>query len=295
MKWWCSATGEPWTWAWRPYPGVWIFVGLLVASYYLWVVRPAHPRPSDSPEPDSAIRGRGSHLGPNRRAALSFSLGVLAIWLSLDWPIGPLGAGYLASVHAGSYILLSLVAPALLLLGLPRELLLWAAVKSPVAPVLRFLARPLIALAVFNLILFATHVPDVVDTLMPTQLGAFAVDLGWLLGGFTLWWAVLAPSPEVARMSPPLQMAYLFAATLLPTIPSAFLTFASYPLYGVYELAPRVTEMSAQSDQQVAGLMMKIIGDLPLWFGFGMVFFRWAKASEGKNPTHPGAPYPSRG
>jgi hypothetical protein len=41
--------------------------------------------------------------------------------------------------------------------------------------------------------------------------------------------------------------------------------------------------------------MMKIIGDLPLWFGFGVVFFRWAKASEGHNPAHPASPYPTRG
>ena len=32
---------------------------------------------------------------------------------------------------------------------------------------------------------------------------------------------------------------------------------------------------------------MKIIGDLPLWFAFGVIFFRWARESGGSNPVHP--------
>jgi len=287
MRWWCSATGEPWTWVWKAYPGVWLFVMLLATGYYLACSRAAEPRSGDDPSGETPAR-------PSPRQVLCFVAGLTCIWLALDWPIGPLGAGYLASVHTASDILLCLVVPPLLLLGLPRELLVRAATASRFGAVLRFVARPLIAFGVFNAILFVTHVPDVVDALMPTQWGAFAVDLGWLVGGLALWWAVMAPAPEVVRMSPPLKMAYLFAATLLPTVPAAFLTFASYPLFGVYELAPRVSEMSALSDQQVAGLMMKIIGDLPLWFAFGVVFFRWAKASEGSNPMHPSAPYPTR-
>jgi cytochrome c oxidase assembly factor CtaG len=63
-------------------------------------------------------------------------------------------------------------------------------------------------------------------------------------------------------------------------------------VYSVYELAPRVTALSAHSDQQLAGLIMKVIGDLPLWLAFGVVFFRWAKEAGGSNPVHPSAAYP---
>ena len=58
-------------------------------------------------------------------------------------------------------------------------------------------------------------------------------------------------------------------------------------LYAVYELAPRAFDLPAHSDQQIAGLTMKIIGDLPLWFAFGVIFFRWARESGGSNPVHP--------
>ena len=29
MTWWCAASSEPWSWAWRAYPGVWLFIALL--------------------------------------------------------------------------------------------------------------------------------------------------------------------------------------------------------------------------------------------------------------------------
>jgi putative membrane protein len=270
MRWWCSATGQPWTWAWRPYPGVWLFVGLLTV-WYLRIHR------SEAPS------------GETRRRGVWYLTGLLCIWLALDWPVGALGAGYLASVHTATYILLSLVAPPCLILGIPDPALRRALERPYLAKALVLGARPWLALTVFNAMLLTTHVPAVVDGAMGSQLGAMLIDLGWLVGGLFLWWPVMGPTPAVVRLSRPLKLGYLFLSTLVPIIPSAFLTFADYPLYATYELAPRVWPiLTAQQDQQVAGLLMKIVGDLPIWFGFGVIFFRWAKQDEGRAPpAHP--------
>jgi putative membrane protein len=280
MTWWCSATGEAWTWAWRAYPGVWLFVALLLIWYWWSVLRPGHRRPLEPPNRRA--------VEPSGRQTAWFLTGLLCIWLALDWPIGALGAGYLASVHTVSYILLAIVAPPCLILGIPRATVLQALDRPTPGTLLRLAARPF-GLLLFNAILFLTHFPSIVDGLLGSQVGALAVDIGWLAGGLALWWPVMGPAPELVRLSRPLKMAYLFVATLPPIIPSAFLTFAEYPLYSTYELAPRVfTIMTAQQDQQVAGLVMKLIGDLPLWFAFGVVFFRWARE---ENPT-PGPVHP---
>lgn len=274
MQWWCSATGQTWTWAWKAYPGVWLFVSLIACWYWWAVMRSAE--------------------GVNRRTTAWFVAGLLCLWVALDWPVGALGAGYLVTVHTGTYILLSLVAPPCLLLGIP-ESAVRRGLRLPLSgAVIRGLARPLVALLIFDSILLVTHVPAVVDGAMSSQAGALAIDLGWWLGGIALWWPVLAPAPGVSRMGRPMKMAYLFASTLVPIIPSAFLTFAEYPLYATYELAPRIFQrMTAQQDQQVAGLIMKLVGDLPVWFAFGVLFFRWAKASEvTPPPDHPGSPSP---
>lgn len=273
MTWWCSATGELWTWSWRAYPGVWVLVGVLFFWYWRALQRPG-----------------GLRVSP------WFLAGLLCIWAALDWPIGALGAGYLVSVHTVSYILLALVAPPCLILGVPAALQTAAWDHPRWGRLLRLTNRPWFALTAFNIALFATHVPQVVDTLMASQLGAFVIDLTWLGGGLALWWPVMANEPGGTPMRRPLKLAYLFASTLPPIIPSAFLTFAEYPLYATYELAPRVFPvLTAQQDQQVAGLLMKLVGDLPVWFAFGVIFFRWARDSNvTAPPMHPDS-LPGRG
>jgi putative membrane protein len=271
MQWWCSATGQPWTWAWQAYPGVWLFVGLLAAWYWRMTARPG----------SRAVR-------PSER--LWFLTGLGAVWIALDWPLGALGAGYLASVHAVSYILLSVVAPPCFLLGIPMEVQRHAATSTRWGPPLVRAGRPWFGLAVFAVVQLATHVPEIVDAAMATQVGALLIDVAWLGAGFALWWPVMGPSPEVVRISRPLKMGYLFFSTLPTIIPSAFLTFARFPLYATYELAPRIFPvLTALEDQRVAGLLMKIVGDLPVWFAFGVIFFRWAKEAPARpHPVHPG-------
>ena len=48
-------------------------------------------------------------------------MAVALLWLTLDWPVGPLGTGYLAWVHALQFVSLGMVVPPLLLNALPRE------------------------------------------------------------------------------------------------------------------------------------------------------------------------------
>jgi len=257
MKWWCSASNAAWSWDWRPYPGVWLVVALAIVIHFrAW--------------------SRAEQAGLERRSVgntVAYLAGALALWLATDWPIGALGAGYLLSAHTVTYILLALVAPPLLWLGLPREH--WAANDTPIV---QMLARPLPALVVFNATLVLTHLPGFVDGWMRSQWGSFGTDIAWLISGLILWWPVLAPHPSVSRLSQGARMGYLFAASILPTVPAMFLVFASYPVYGLYELAPRVTPiLTAGTDQQLAGLIMKVIGDIPLWIGFAGVFFAWAR------------------
>lgn len=272
MKWWCSATGEPWTWAWQPYPGVWLFV--LAIGLWYWLAVRRHEGPH-------------GHAGPQRRQTAWFLAGLLSIWLALDWPLGALGAGYLTSVHTVSYILLVMVAVPCIIQGIPVEQMQRVSSSGAWSRPLWLFARPWFALAIFNLVVLGTHMPRMVDGLMATQVGAFAVSISWLVAGFALWWPVMGP-PAVVQMKRPMKMAYLFASTLLPIIPSAFLTFSDFPIYATYELAPRLfPTFSARYDQQVAGLLMKIVGDLPVWFGFAVIFFRWSREGRQNNPIHP--------
>ncbi len=251
LQWWCSAQAAPWSWSWRPYPGVWLFV-IAIAVALAFLSRDSGSR-----------QGRGWSIA-----------GLVTLWLALDWPVGALGGGYLSSVHMLQYLLIALLVPALLLLGVPDRA--WARVgASRAAPALRFLTHPLVTLAVFQVVLVWTHLPAVVDSLMSTQAGSFLIDVLWLTAGLVFWWPVIVPVPERKFFGPPLKIGYLFLATVLNTLPYAFLTFGETPYYGVYELAPPVGRISAHEDQQVAGLLMKVGGGVILWTAITILWFRW--------------------
>ena len=253
MTWWCSATTAEWSWAWRPYPGVWLFIALILG----WYLRRSGPE--------------GFAKGPPIRLA-AFGAGLALLWACLDWPLGALGAGYLLSIHTTQYVLITCVAVPLLLVGIPPALRSRGRFS-------RFMAGPAPGLLAYTGIMAVTHIPSVSDALMATQAGSLVVDLAWIAGALALWWPVLAPE-GVVRISPPLRVGYLFLATIPPTIPAAFMVFADYPLYGTYELAPRVAGIAAGSDQQTAGLIMKAGADPLLWIAMAIVFFRWQRAED---------------
>lgn len=263
MSWWCSAVNEPWNWSWKPYPGIWLLmIGLGVA--YAVAMRSRH-------------RSGRSEPGDQRKA-IWFGLGLALFWLTTDWPLGTLGAGYLATVHMVQYQLYTLVVAPLLLLGLPESMYRSISRALRLDGVLPQLARPLVAGILFNVILLLTHAPFTVDNLRTSQFGSFALDMAWVLSGFILWLPIISPAPEQRHHSAAVKCIYLFlAAGALAMVPGAIITFASFPLYRIYELAPRVTGLSALDDQQTAGVIMKIANIPVIWAVMLVIFFKWAE------------------
>lgn len=263
MQFWCSAQAIPWTWTWRPYAGVWVMLLVLVFLYARWTRRATGEWP----------RARSWRTA-------SFAAALAVLWLGLDWPIGALAAGYLASLHMLQFLLVALVAPALGLLGIPDGVWERLAARARPAGILR-LTHPVPAFLAFNLIVLLTHWPWVVDRLMASQAGSFLIDMLWLGGGILLWWPVVAPVPARHGFGYFLKMAYLIAVTITTTIPFLYLTFTTLPVYATYELAPPIPGISKRQDQQLAGLLMKLGGAVVLWTAITALFFQWYRREEG--------------
>ncbi len=262
MRWWCVALETPWSWTWSPYPGVWV-ASLLPIGVYWWAVRRG-PRPID------------------RRKFGFFIAGMLVFWLASDWPLGVLGAGYMASAHMAQFILYTLVSAPLLLLGIPE----WMVRRFPtwVGATIRFFGRkPLVTAVIYNAILLATHAPGTVEVLRRSQIGSFVMDIAWVVAGLLLWLPVISPVAEW-RLGPVWgRMLYLFGATaLVAVIPASMLTFSSTPVYAIYELAPRVFDLSAREDQQIAGILMKLATIPVVWGTIGVLWLRWTREEAGR-------------
>jgi putative membrane protein len=241
-----------------------LLVVTVLEGGYLWAIRRLGPRDLPAGEPAAS-----------RRQVAWFTTGVLTILLASEWPIHDLSERYLFSVHMVQHTLISLVAPPMLLLGMPAWLLRKLLSPRPVYAVLRRLTRPLIALVLFNGVIVLTHWPALVNAMLEHHM-LHLVGHTVLFGSATLmWWPVVSPLPEMPTLSYPGRMLYLFLQSIVPTVPASFLTFGSKPLYSFYEHAPRIWGWSALTDQTVAGLIMKLVGGLILWSVIGFVFFKW--------------------
>ena len=262
MTWWCSAQNIPWTWTWRPYPGVWLLIAA-AAAMYLWSV-------SRVPDPRDVTP----------RHKRFFFAGLLALWVAADWPVGALGAGYLLSVHQAQFVLFVMTAPPLLILGTPLAVWRRLFTVAPVRWAAQRVTRPLAALLIFTTVVIATHFPEVVDGWMTSQLGTFALDLAWVVAGFALWWPVISPVPEMNALSYPARFGFLLASIVLAAAPPFFLIFSKYPLYELYELSPPIGRISAIDDQLVGGLIMKLGSTVAVFTAATIIFFKW-HAAEG--------------
>jgi cytochrome c oxidase assembly factor CtaG len=236
-------------------------VAALAATYARWT------RPSSRPSGES-------NTSVARRAG--GWIAVALVWASLDWPGGPLAAGYLASAHAVVFLILGMFAPPLLLRGLDAGRIAAVMERNGIAArVIAFVTQPLLAMIAFTVVMLATHAPGVVDTLMRTQPGAFLLDMAWLVSGLVFWWPVVVDVPVRPHFGPPMRMLYLFAGTQAHLYLSMWLMLAEFPAYGIYELAPRVTGLSAMEDQQIAGGLLLLIGGTYILAVISVLFFRW--------------------
>ena len=65
---------------------------------------------------------------------------------------------------------------------------------------------------------------------------------------------------------------------------TATLTFGESLLYRTYEHSPAVFGVDPITDQQVAGLLMKIAAGFFIWGVIAVLFFRWHHEEESNGP-----------
>lgn len=240
---------------------------LLVAALqggYVWAVRRLGPRVL---EPGATVA--------TRRQVAFFTAGVLALLVASTWPVHDLAEDFLFSVHMVQHTLISLVVPPLLLLGTPEWLLRRIVAPRAVHGLVRRMARPFVALIVFNSVIVVTHWPVVVEAGVSSEALHFLLHVVLFTASTMMWWPAIAPLPEMPSLSYPGRMLYLFLQSVVPTVPASFLTFGSVAFYASYVAAPRIWGIDPLTDQLIAGLIMKLVGGAILWSGIAVAFFTW--------------------
>lgn len=258
-------------WAFTLDPGVGFLVALLAGGYLFAAKRLG---PTWAPRPEACV---------TRRQVTFFVLGLGALLLAVGWPLHQIGERYLFSAHMLQHMIIGYVAAPLLLLGTPGWMIRALIGRGLIFQATRFTTRPLVAFAMFNVLLVFSHWPAVVDMSLrsdPFHAGLHGV---LLLVSLAVWMPVVSTIPEFPRLPPPVNLMYLFGQSILPTVPASFLTFGETVLYDFYATVPRLWDISPIGDQQVAGVLMKVGGGFLLWGMIAVLFFVWQADEERRN------------
>jgi putative membrane protein len=244
-----------------------ILVLLAAAVLYTRMYRRAGARSAASP--------------PGAGHWLPYAAGLLILAVALISPLDSIGDRWLLSAHMLQHVLLSDIAPALLVLGLRSPVLplgLSRRALVAVAPggrsgrVLARLTSPWLAIPLWALATWVWAIPSVFDyTAQHPAIHAFE-HATLFYTGLAIWWLIIDPLPR-ARLRPNGERLALLGFTRVASAGVCLpLTWLSGTQYSLYASAPRAFGLSAIGDQQLAGASMCFVEFLVFGIAFAAVF-----------------------
>ena len=256
---------------WQSHPEVWVLV-LGIAGLAVYVTRVLQPK---------AVAA--GYEPVSRKQKLWFLAATAGLWGVSDWPVHDVAEEYLYAVHMFQHLFISMLVPAMFLLSTPRWLFeLLVPSDSRVYQFLAKAARPLVAGLVFNALTMLLHWSQLVQWSFESGSLHFGLHLMVFVSGLLMWMPVIGPV-EAWRISPVGQCLYLFAMSLVPTVPGGWLVFAEEAAYRHYDTVDRLWGIDVLTDQQAAGVIMKLVGGFFLWAVIVTIFGRWAASEAAKD------------
>ncbi|WP_433749413.1 cytochrome c oxidase assembly factor CtaG [Falsibacillus pallidus] len=238
-----------------------------------------------------------------KRQAIQFTGAIIILYVIKGSPIDLLGH-ILFSVHMIQMAVLYLILPPIMMTGIPNWI--WQSfINLPIIrPIFHFFTKPLIALILFNGLFSFYHVPIIFDTVKMTESLHVTYTAVLFIYSVFMWWPLVNKLPDQYQLSGLKKMGYVFAGGILLTPACALIIFADTPLYQTYADAsswlqamslcvptgtlsnlslsgPQLfTDMPVVEDQQLGGVVMKIIQEIVYGILLGQIFFQWFKKEQ---------------
>ncbi|MFC4810590.1 cytochrome c oxidase assembly factor CtaG [Paenibacillus sp. GCM10023250] len=233
-----------------------------------------------------------------------FVSGMVCYYMAQGGPLELLGH-LMFTFHMVNMSLSYLIAPPLLLLGIPA--FIWRrAFRASFWSKLNWTMNPIFTLVLFNMLFSLYHVPVVHDYVMTHFAVHRIYYLVLLVTSFMMWWQIACPVPEWHRLTDVRKMAYIFANGLLLTPACALIIFSGQSMYATYNdpevwakamgycvagdptiLLSKFTGpsffnlLSPKDDQQLGGVIMKLVQEVMYGCILAYVFFHWYKKEHG--------------
>ena len=214
--------------------------------------------------------------------------GVVVILVALDSGI-ELYDTTLFSDHMVQHILLMLVAVPLLLSAGPITLLLRASSAETrrrwIFPflhsrVIRFLSFPVVAWILFAAVMWGSHFSPLFDAALENEWLHRLEHALFLAAAALFWWPVIGPDPSPWRMKPPAKVLYVGLQMPQNTFLAVAIYMTSVPLYNHYVTTARSWGPTPLEDQQVAGGIMWLVGDMVFLTAVILLVLAWMRDDE---------------
>ena len=246
---------------------------------------------------------------------VAFLGGLAVIEVALQSPIA-LYDDTLFAAHMVQHVMLTLFAPPLIALGAPVTLLLRVArpdlrrrrhligfshdgssrvgvlnrgprrAGSCAGAGRRAGSHPVVAWVLFAGTMWATHFSPIFEQALQDDLVHDLEHVAYLVTGMLFWWPAVGLDPSPWRIPHPLRVLYVFLQMPQNTFLALAIYSASAPLYPTYANMQRGWGPSPLADQQLAGGLMWVIGDLTFLVAILALVVAWMRADERAGARH---------
>jgi putative copper resistance protein D len=195
----------------------------------------------------------------------------------------------LFSVHMVQHLLLTLVAAPLLVLGSPVALAARSIPRSPRRRLTAFVhsrpmaaaTTPVVAWSLFALVMWLTHFSPLYDRALDDPLLHTAEHGAYLAAGLLFFWPLAGLDPGAAgRMSHPARLLYLVIALPQQAFLGIAILSATDVLYPHYSALRRTWGPSPLRDQELAGVVMWVVGDMLFLGALVAAVIAWMRHDE---------------
>ena len=210
----------------------------------------------------------------------------------------------LFSVHMAQMALLLLVVAPLLIMGIPD--FIWKKVLSVklIDKIVRLFTKPVISLLVFTVMFSLNHYPMVLDFIKMSIILHSVFTIMVFLSAFFLWWPVVNTLESHPQLHGLKKIGYVILSAILLTPACSLIIFVDVPVYETYSTGeawlkamalcvpagtlsglsisgPELfTNMPTLYDQQLGGIIMKVIQELIYVFVIGKIFIKWYREEQ---------------
>jgi len=227
------------------------------------------------------LRGRGVAVPVGQQTAFQAAMALWAVGLLT--PVDGLGEELL-SAHMVQHLLIADLAAPLLVAGLrtpvlqfllPPPVLVPLARRRRLRAALAVLRRPLVALPLYALVLYAWHVGTLFEAAVTSPLVHALQHASFIGAGVLVWWSAL--EPQRRRLRGELwKIGHIVGARFVGMFLGMAFVVLREPVYtGVYAAEERGYGLTALADQQLAGGLM-IVLDILIMVGALAFFFAHA-------------------